>query len=143
MKPLSREHNARARERLAEQGIEMTPDELVATRKAAYATIRAEMRKRGHEMPDSDEELFRVIQENYKPPTKKTKYLVFINGQLHFVDSQVLTYEEIADRAGLLERKPSVTFRRADNPTEGMLAYGECVAVKDGATFSVADTSNA
>ena len=67
MKPLGSEHNARTRNLLAEKGIEMTPDELVETRKAAYATIRKEMRKRGYEMPDDDEALFRLIQQNYKP----------------------------------------------------------------------------
>ena len=55
MKPLDTEHNRRARQHLAEQGIEMTPTELIAERKAAYATIRAEMRKKGYEMPESDE----------------------------------------------------------------------------------------
>lgn len=66
MKPLSKEHNQRARMHLAEKGVEMTPDELVAERKAAYATIRAEMRTRGHEVPDSDEELFLLIQKSYR-----------------------------------------------------------------------------
>lgn len=63
MKPLGKEHNQKARQHLAEQGIEMTPEELVAERKAAYATIRSELRKRGYTVPDSDEELFLMMKE--------------------------------------------------------------------------------
>lgn len=64
MNPFDEKHNRRARESLAEQGIEMTPDELQRERKAAYATIREEMKKRGHDVPDSDEELFLLIRES-------------------------------------------------------------------------------
>jgi tRNA A22 N-methylase len=63
MKPLGYEHNRKVREHLAEQGIEMTPDELVAERKAAYETIRREMRAKGYTMPDSDEEIFLLLKE--------------------------------------------------------------------------------
>lgn len=69
MKPLSKEHTQASRQRLAEAGIEMTPDELDAERKAAYATIREEMRKRGHYVPESDEELFELIRQAYNPTT--------------------------------------------------------------------------
>lgn len=65
MKPLDKEHNRRAREHLAEKGIEMTPAELQAERKAAYDTIRKEMRAKGFEMPDSDEEMFLLLQRMY------------------------------------------------------------------------------
>ena len=65
MRPLGKEHNRRARRHLAEQGIEMTPDELAAERKAAYATIRKELRAKGYTVPDSDEELFQLIQRTY------------------------------------------------------------------------------
>ncbi len=64
MKPLGRRHTQAARNALAEQGIEMTPDELTAERKKAYATIRGEMRKRGFTVPDSDEELFILMRES-------------------------------------------------------------------------------
>jgi hypothetical protein len=67
MKPLGKKHTQRSRQLLAEQGIEMTPGELIAERKAAYATIRTEMAKRGFKVPDSDEELFLLIQKHYKP----------------------------------------------------------------------------
>lgn len=63
MKPLSHEHNLRTRNKLAEQGIEMTTDEVVEHRKAAFQTIRVEMRKHGYDMPDSDEELFELLRE--------------------------------------------------------------------------------
>lgn len=64
--PLGREHNRRAREHLAEQGIEMTPAELESERKAAYDTIRKEMRAKGYEMPDDDKELFLLLQSMLK-----------------------------------------------------------------------------
>jgi hypothetical protein len=62
MKPLGKRHNQRALYRLAEQGIELTPDDLIATRKAAYATIRREMQAKGYEVPDDDAELFLLIK---------------------------------------------------------------------------------
>lgn len=62
MEPLGKEHNARARRYLAEHGTEMTPDELVAERKAAYATIRREMLAKGYKMPDDDAEMFLVLK---------------------------------------------------------------------------------
>jgi len=61
MLPFSPEHNRRVRQRLAEQGVEMTPAQIVQTRKQAFATIRAEMRKLGHTVPDSDEELLKLM----------------------------------------------------------------------------------
>lgn len=66
MKPLGKEHNRRARHYLAEQGIEMTPAELELERKAAYDTIRKELRAKGYDVPDSDEELFLLIQRCYR-----------------------------------------------------------------------------
>lgn len=63
MKPLSHEHNLRTRNKLAEHGIEMTTDELVEHRKAAFNTIRKEMQKLGYNMPDNDEELFELLKE--------------------------------------------------------------------------------
>ena len=68
MKPLDRQHIQQTCHILAEQGIEMTPDEVNKHRKAALATIRKEMRARGHEMPDSDEELFLLIEEHLPAP---------------------------------------------------------------------------
>lgn len=68
MKPLGKRHTQLARQHMAEKhGVEMTPDELSATRKSAYETIRRELRKAGLPAPDSDEELFRLIQKHYKP----------------------------------------------------------------------------
>jgi hypothetical protein len=61
MKPLGKEHNQVVRNSLAESGIEMTPDELIEQRRAAYDTIRREMRAKGYSMPDSDEELFLLM----------------------------------------------------------------------------------
>lgn len=58
MKPLGKKHTQRTQQMLASQGIEMTPSQIQRTRKKAYAKIRAELRKRGIEVPDSDEELF-------------------------------------------------------------------------------------
>lgn len=66
MKPLGKLHTQKARQYLAENGIELTPDELVRERKAAYATIREEMRKRGFRVPESDEELFLLMREAFK-----------------------------------------------------------------------------
>lgn len=72
MRPLDKEHNQRARRHLAEQGIEMTPAELEQERKAAYETIRTELRKAGFKnVPDSDEELFLLIQKVYREKEKR------------------------------------------------------------------------
>lgn len=65
MKPFDAEHNRRSRELCAEKGYEMTIEELTAERKAAYATIRAEMKKKGYDMPESDEEMFLLLKEIY------------------------------------------------------------------------------
>jgi hypothetical protein len=61
MQPLDRQHNALVRNRLAEQGFELTPDELVETRKSAFANIRRAMEAHGYGMPESDEELFLLM----------------------------------------------------------------------------------
>ena len=42
---------------LHEQGIEMTPEEVIEHRKSAYAKIREKMRSLGYEVPDGDLEL--------------------------------------------------------------------------------------
>lgn len=44
----------------------MTPDEMDRERRAAFKSIREEMAKRGHKLPDDDAELFLLIQ-NYFP----------------------------------------------------------------------------
>lgn len=62
MEPLGREHKRLARQKLAEQGIEMTPDEMEATRKEAYAKIRAALRAKGWEVPDDDAGLFLLMK---------------------------------------------------------------------------------
>ena len=62
MKPLGPEHNRKALRHIHNQGIELTPDELVAERHAAYETIRSEMRAKGYIMPDDDVEMFQLLQ---------------------------------------------------------------------------------
>jgi hypothetical protein len=42
----------------------LTPEELIAERHAAYETIRREMRAQGYAMPDSDEEMFLLLQQH-------------------------------------------------------------------------------
>jgi len=71
MRPFDREHNQRARQSLAEHGIEMTPDQLIAERKAAYAAIRHGLQAKGFRVPDSDEELFLLIQKVLKERGEK------------------------------------------------------------------------
>ena len=63
MKPLGKRHTQRVVRHLANQGIEMTPDEVVAKRKTAYATIRKEMQARGYKVPEDDVELFLWMKE--------------------------------------------------------------------------------
>jgi len=59
----SKQHNQAVRNKLAEQGTEMTPAELEETRKEAFANIRKFMAEKGYEMPESDEELFALMVE--------------------------------------------------------------------------------
>jgi hypothetical protein len=62
MKPLGKKHTQAALKHLADKGIEMTPDEIAVHHKAAYATIRSELRKRGFKnVPDDDEGLFLLM----------------------------------------------------------------------------------
>jgi hypothetical protein len=61
MRIFSKKHNQAVRNKLAEQGTEMTPEELEETRKAAFANIRKYMAEHGYETPDSDEELFALM----------------------------------------------------------------------------------
>lgn len=71
MKPLGKKHTQKSRQWLAEhEGIEMTPDELTEERKAAYATIRQELAKRGLPVPATDEEMFQMLKKYYKPKRK-------------------------------------------------------------------------
>ena len=63
MKPLSKRHTQKVVYHLAQQGIETTPEEVEAERKAAYVTIRKEMRSLGYEIPDDDVELFLWMKE--------------------------------------------------------------------------------
>jgi hypothetical protein len=63
MKPLGKRHNRIVREKLAEQGMELTPDQLIATRKEAYAKIRAALKAKGwNDVPDDDEGLFLLMR---------------------------------------------------------------------------------
>ena len=63
MKPLDANHSKAALRNLHDQGIELTPDELVRERKAAYDTIRREMRAKGYTMPDGDVEMFLLLKQ--------------------------------------------------------------------------------
>ena len=59
----SREHNQAVARRIREaHGIEMTPDQVAAERRSAYAKIRAELARRGDpDPPPTDEELYVMI----------------------------------------------------------------------------------
>lgn len=63
MKPLGKKHNQKALRHLHDHGIEMTPAELIEERKAAYDTIRREMRAKGYIMPDDDVEMFLLLKK--------------------------------------------------------------------------------
>ena len=63
MIPLGKEHNQKVLKLLHDRGIEVTPNELVETRKKAYAKIRKAMRAIGWDVPDDDTELFLLICE--------------------------------------------------------------------------------
>lgn len=69
MKPLGKEHTQRSLHYLAEhEGIEMTPNEIIAERKAAYETIRQGLRDAGFPsvlIPATDEGMFRFLQRYY------------------------------------------------------------------------------
>lgn len=62
MRPFDKEHNRIARNKLAEEGYEVTPDELVKVRKSAFAKIRKMMKDAGYPCPGSDEELFLMMK---------------------------------------------------------------------------------
>lgn len=51
------ELNRKVLKELQNKGMEITLEELIATRKVTYQKIREEMRKRGHSVPDGDLEL--------------------------------------------------------------------------------------
>lgn len=63
---------------LAEQGIEVTPEEAGRHAREAFANIRAAMRAKGHQVPDDDRELAALISaaRNYEPapPLSDEKY---------------------------------------------------------------------
>lgn len=62
MRPISDRDRA-IRNRLAERGIEMTPDEVAEQRAAALHLIRSDMRAKGYAMPDGDAELLAHLRE--------------------------------------------------------------------------------
>lgn len=61
-----KKHNQKVRQLLAEDGIELTFEQLEETRKAAYEKIRQEMRKLGYTVPESDAELLLYIKRLLK-----------------------------------------------------------------------------
>ena len=63
MMPFDKEHNQFVLNRLAEQGVELTPDELIEQRKEAFAKIRSGLLAKGWDVPDSDEDLFLLMME--------------------------------------------------------------------------------
>ncbi len=63
MTPLSEEHTQKVVKHLAQQGIEMTPEEVVVERTKSYETIRRELRALGYEVPDDDVELYLMMRE--------------------------------------------------------------------------------
>jgi len=66
MKVFGKEHNQKTLRHLHDKGMEMTPDELLAERKAALATIRQKMGEMGHILPESDEDLFHLMRKALK-----------------------------------------------------------------------------
>lgn len=66
MRLFGKKHNQKTLRFLHDQGIEMTPAELETGRRAAYDTIRCEMKKCGLELPESDEDLFFLMKEVMK-----------------------------------------------------------------------------
>ena len=62
---LSDSWNRNARNSLAEDGVELTPDEMDSERAKAYEIIREEMRKLGSIPPETDEEMFLFLRFNY------------------------------------------------------------------------------
>jgi hypothetical protein len=67
MKPLGARHNRIVREKLAEQGLELTPEQLVAERHSAYVKIRAALKEKGwKDVPEEDEGLFLLMQRVLK-----------------------------------------------------------------------------
>lgn len=67
-----------------------------------------------------------------------------INGQNIQVNSDTLTYEQIASFAGVnVSLNPSVTYKNSgDKQTDGILYRGESVTIKDGTKISVFVTGN-
>ena len=66
MRLFDKEHNQRVLNLLAEQGTELTPDELVEMRKEIFSRLRTRLRALGWDVPDNDEELFKLITEVYE-----------------------------------------------------------------------------
>lgn len=58
--------NQAVRQDLAEQGMEMTPDEVRHHRAEAYRKIRGALRAKGYEPPESDLELLAWMSEVMK-----------------------------------------------------------------------------
>lgn len=63
MTAFDKAHDQRVLRRLHNQGIELTPDDMIVQRKAAFAKLREKMRELGFEPPASDEELLQLIRD--------------------------------------------------------------------------------
>lgn len=58
----SKEHNQRVLRDFHNQGFNLTEEDLINLRKSIYDNIRAGLLLRGHKPPESDEDLFLLIQ---------------------------------------------------------------------------------
>ena len=61
MAAFDEQHTQRVLRSLHDRGIEMTPSEVIAERKEAFKALRRSLRGRGYFVPDSDEDLFRLV----------------------------------------------------------------------------------
>ena len=71
------------------------------------------------------------------------EYRIVVNGEPKVVRSDVVTFDEAVRLAyGKIEPDTlySITFEKAEKPTEGELRKGEHVIVKDGTEFDVERT---
>jgi len=60
-----KEYNQHIARLLHDRGIELTPEQVIQERRAAFDTIRRELAVNGYAVPVSDEDMVRLIQEAF------------------------------------------------------------------------------
>ncbi len=85
-------------------------------------------------------------QETLEKHGKPKEYEIVVDGQLHLVPSETVTFRQVValaypDKADAVDLTFVVTFRKAHQPKDGSLADGGSVIVKNkGTIFNVTYT---